>query len=282
MEFKKFDLNYVISVMGAKVHVPAIFGFDVKTDLECHHHTHFELHYELSGRTAYELNSQETVEITAGQWLLLNRDVYHEETNLEKSSGYWFLFGIESAAQDSPLLVLNSLPWFMKFDPETGRLLQQILAESEHRHVGYEEVQRALITTLLVHIIRQYQGMDERIEETGITNMNVSDRPTIDAFFNQVFKGITTGMSPNDLARWLNVTPRQLNRIIHDKYDCTFTQLLNEERVKYAEYQLERTQLPLSRIAEQCGVSETYLIRIFRAYRGITPKQYRESKKKDV
>ena len=280
MQDQQFHPNYIVSVLGAQVHIASLFSFADKTNTAYHHHSHFELHYEMTGRTVYELNSLETVELCPSQWLLLNRGVYHEETNPEPSSGFCVMFEIQPLAKSSPLLVLNYLPWFKRDDPETGRLLEQILREIRDRQIGYEDVCKGFLEALLVHIVRQYPDMNTRFDEKKIVYMN--DRTIVDGYFNQVLTGNTTGLSPSDLALRLHVTTRQLNRILKKYYGCTFTQLLNAERVKYAENLLVQTNLPLSRISERCGVSVTYLIRIFKTNRGLTPTQYRKSYKKDV
>lgn len=280
MQYQEFHPNYVMPILGAEVHFASLYYFAEKQDTAYHHHSHFELHYELTGRTEYELNTQETVELCPGQWLLLNRDVYHEETNPEPSSGYCVMFEIEKMAKSSPLPVLRHLSWFKKDDPETGKLIGQIFEEADNRRAGYEDVCKGLLATLLVYIVRQFPDMNASLDKNQIVYMNV--RTIVDGYFNQVPHGKASGLSPSGLAERLHVTPRQLNRILQKVYGHTFSQLLNEERVKYAEHLLLQTDMSVAQISERCGVTVTYLIRIFHANRGITPVQYRKSYKNDA
>ena len=61
-----------------------------------------------------------------------------------------------------------------------------------------------------------------------------------------------------------------------------FEQKLLSARMKYTEYLLRNTDYPIAEISEHCDMSESYLIRSFRAAYGITPAQYRKLNGKDT
>lgn len=68
-------------------------------------------------------------------------------------------------------------------------------------------------------------------------------------------------------------------RMIKTQFKCTFSELLNRERVKEVKHLLETTDESLVVIAEKCGFSDaSYMIKVFKHEVGQTPKEWREKK----
>lgn len=66
-------------------------------------------------------------------------------------------------------------------------------------------------------------------------------------------------------------------RMIKSQFNCSFSELLNKERVKEVKHQLETTDESLVVIAEKCGFSDaSYMIRVFKQEVGQTPKEWRD------
>ena len=280
MKTEVFYGEFVLSVMNAQVYVKRLHAFGRKEYTPYHRHSHLELHYESSGRTVLDLNSQQTELLLPEEWILIGRDVLHEETVPEPSTGYCLEFEIVSAEKNSPLSLWRDLTWFKKGgDTETGRILGRILREVDEQRPGYQDAYRALFLSLFVHLIRQFPGQDNALGRRQAARMNM--KTVVDDYFNRVFDGRASLLSPGELAELLHVTPRQVNRILRKYYGQTFTEILNGTRVRYAEHLLLTTDLTVGQISAGCGVSDTYLIRIFQKIRGFTPVQYRRSNKKD-
>ena len=280
MKTEVFYGEFVLSIMNAEIYVKRIHAFGRKEFTPYHRHSHLELHYESSGRTVLDLNSQQTEMLISEAWILIGQDVHHEETVPEPSTGYCLEFEIVSAEKNSPLSLWRDLTWFKKEgDPETGRILAQILLEADERRPGYQDACRALFITLFVHLIRQFPGQDNALGKRQAAQMNM--KTMVDDYFNRVFGGSGALLSPGELAAILHVTPRQVSRILRKHYGQTFAELLNRTRVRYAEHLLLTTDLTVGQISAKCGVSDTYLIRIFQNSRGVSPLRYRKSNKND-
>lgn len=66
-------------------------------------------------------------------------------------------------------------------------------------------------------------------------------------------------------------------RMIKTQFKCTFSELLNRERVKEVKHLLETTDESLVVIAEKCGFSDaSYMIKVFKHEVGQTPKEWRD------
>jgi len=77
------------------------------------------------------------------------------------------------------------------------------------------------------------------------------------------------------LAGQMNCSPRTLRRHLHD-LGCSYQELLDELRFERAKQLLGEDQLPIYRIAEQLGFSETASFRhAFVRWSGVAPSQFR-------
>ncbi len=79
----------------------------------------------------------------------------------------------------------------------------------------------------------------------------------------------------NGLAEQMNCSPRTLRRHLHD-LGCSYQELLDELRFERAKQLLVDDELPIYRIAEQLGFSETASFRhAFVRWSGVAPSQFR-------
>ncbi len=85
-------------------------------------------------------------------------------------------------------------------------------------------------------------------------------------------------LSVPDLAAHANLSTRQLTRRMHAELRVTPLDWLHHQRVARAQELLERTDLPIDRIATSCGMgTAATLRRHFRRAVGVTPTAYRET-----
>ncbi len=81
-----------------------------------------------------------------------------------------------------------------------------------------------------------------------------------------------------DLAKSLNYSISQTNRILLQKFGKTFRPLMNDIRMQQAKYYLLRTDFPIRKISEILGFKETKNFnKAFKSSEGITPKAFRQS-----
>ncbi|WP_409342365.1 helix-turn-helix transcriptional regulator [Paenibacillus sp. MBLB4367] len=96
----------------------------------------------------------------------------------------------------------------------------------------------------------------------------------IDAFFASHYNG---DIKEEDLARQLNFSTRQLNRILNERYRASFRRKLLETRMKVAMDLLQNTDMPISHIAEHVGYQTPGSFQTaFKTNVGITPLAFRQ------
>lgn len=82
-------------------------------------------------------------------------------------------------------------------------------------------------------------------------------------------------ISVAQIAEQLSLTPNYLSALFHKKTGTTFVKYLTRVRMLEAERLLQNTSLPVWRVAEATGFSDTrYFTKIFKDYFGILPSEY--------
>ncbi len=86
-----------------------------------------------------------------------------------------------------------------------------------------------------------------------------------------------------ELARHVGISPGHLSQLLKERSGRSFVELLREVRVQAACELLIQTPKSLAEIAVDCGFcDQSYLTHVFRALRGMTPKQYRDTSRPAV
>ena len=101
-------------------------------------------------------------------------------------------------------------------------------------------------------------------------------------FFNRIFNQDGVDLTPAQLAKELNVTERNMRRILLEEYGMSFTQKLMDTKLKYAESLLKRTDYSIEQISDMCGITSDCLSRIFRKKHRMSPSQYRNADETDI
>lgn len=234
-----------------------------RLDTRNHAHGYAELHYTFSGSVLFRLDFREEVVLHPGQWLLIGKDIFHEEIVQEDSVGC--CVGIEwgepaamfAALRDARILTGES-------DARMRELFSCIREEQTQRKIGGRESVRCCLTLLLIQIARQCGVPEGRDFEREVgaedkASARVDDIRRMDDYFNCVFNQSIEQFSQEDLARRLHVSTRQVQRIIQEQYHMTFLQKLNQTRLQYAAFLLQNSALSVDEISERCGFSSPYL-----------------------
>ena len=91
---------------------------------------------------------------------------------------------------------------------------------------------------------------------------------------------LTENLSLRTLAETLNVSSSYLSSLFRKETGLTLTEHINRRRVRHAMYLLKTTRLQIQTVAQHCGIMDVqYFSKIFKRVAGMTPKEYRDSKK---
>ena len=88
-------------------------------------------------------------------------------------------------------------------------------------------------------------------------------------------------VSLKSLARSLNYSVSQTNRLLKNKYGTSFQELRNEVRISKSKYYLSQTDIPIDEISEIIGFKRRkYFDSFFKNQVGVTPLKFRKTNQK--
>ncbi len=144
---------------------------------------------------------------------------------------------------------------------------QQNLLESIMVSKNYEELLEVL-NNFKWWITKQFESKNKT---SGLTVSRA--RSMINEFYQ-------SGITLDEIAGKLNVTPEYLGTQFHKELGVNFSQYIKERRIKKAKGLLIGTQLKLYEIARQVGYSDPkYFSRVFKEATGMLPTRYRQANK---
>lgn len=91
---------------------------------------------------------------------------------------------------------------------------------------------------------------------------------------------LTENLNLRMLAETLNVSPSYLSSLFRKETGQTLTEHISQRRIHHAMHLLKTTRLQVQTVAQHCGIMDVqYFSKVFKRIAGMTPKQYRESKR---
>ena len=94
----------------------------------------------------------------------------------------------------------------------------------------------------------------------------------------QIHLDLSADLSLKAMAEYLNVNASYLSNLFRKETGLTLTNYVNQKRMEYAAWMLSSTQLPISTIAQHCGIlDDNYFTKLFKKHYDITPTQFRDT-----
>ncbi|NEW63625.1 helix-turn-helix domain-containing protein [Tuanshanicoccus yangjingiae] len=149
-------------------------------------------------------------------------------------------------------------------DNQIQRIMEQLLTEYFLPSDFSESIISHYIPILLYEIARHLPELTSDQFEQATHEPFYKALDLIDRQYAQ--------LTLNDAARILNFNKNYLSNLIKDKSGKTFTELLNEKKLKKAQLLIQSTKLPINEIAQQVGYSNrTYFYKNYNDYFGHSP-----------
>ncbi|WP_238178232.1 AraC family transcriptional regulator [Paenibacillus contaminans] len=251
-----------------------------------HNHAAYEIHLVQKGRCIMYVDDT-YAELEAGSYCVIPPGTYHSQLSVMQGAvvKICFRFSYRATSGGKPhsaggetnvlLRVLDAMTFYtQKDDGRLSLLVSAVQDELQAQPLGYLAKVRSLFAQMMIDIIRfapsassAAYGFPEQTPDDLRTNV-------IDAFFASHYNG---DIREEDLARQLNVSTRQLNRILNERYRASFRQKLLQTRMKVAMDLLKNTDMPVSHIAERVGYQTAgSFYTAFKTNVGITPLAFRQ------
>ena len=257
-----------------------------------HTHSGCEIHYVISGEVSMDC-LQSRYRLSSGQMLIVPPGVYHYVRSVS-----------EDVIQMNILIEINPKGNKSR-NHQLADLLQTLLVQrpillegkSDSNHLIYEQMERiqkfcltenvpdflhnewmkilSAELVLLMASLAEQNSIDE--ESKVFTSMSANtNRYIMDQFFNHNYSG---NSKMEELAKELNVSVRQIGRIVHQTYGKGFREKMNECRLAVAVDLLRNTTKSMTEISEILGYSEPANFSCFiKRQTGKTPAKIRKTK----
>lgn len=243
-----------------------------------HSHTDMtEIIYVLKGTGVYLIGTRRYI-VGEGDIIILNSNVIHEEYLGEKSL-HVISLGISNLRlknlPSNTLLRNDQLPILRKSETSLycGKLIEMIYWSNAEKIEGRDEschyLLRALITTLSNNALKK--------NSEAIQGQSHALTDSICLYINNNFD---KELSLNTLAKLFHVNKYHLSHIFKDNMQISITDYILHRRIGEAQSKLLETDYSISQISDYVGFSNIgYFDRQFKKIVGMTPNEYRNSKK---
>jgi AraC-like DNA-binding protein len=247
-----------------------------------HKHRFYELFLVESGEAIHAVDYQE-YKLYKNTFFFIAQGQLHfwAKTNRENIRGYRLMFTEDFFQMNQmnnqflfELIHLDNIYQhpFIALSPKQNRLIYtyfDLLFEEYNRDSRYEKALQSLLFLLLAEIHRLY-------ESPSPTDSSKHQATIFKQFMMQLETHFAEKWSASDYAQALHISPRHLNRIVHNMTNQSLTQVIQNRIVLEAKRLLTFTDLTVHQISDTLGFEDSaYFARYFRKATGLSPTDFK-------
>ena len=252
--------------------------------LPLHIHPHYELFFVEQGTLRVLFEDEEKI-LESNDLMVIPPNVEHVTMTDNDNSRINLKFHIRKNALDPvasfwkeldtaflhPYVLLRKHPPFRE---TLGKLYRAMLRQDGLYECFY-------FHDFLVRFLSIAPAADNRISASPIRMENdIMRYHTVSSIING---GFNNNITLEYVAKALNLSVRQTNRIILECYGMPFSEVILENKMRYAAKLLENTSLPIAEIARKAGYSSVKgFYYSFKKHFRMLPSEYREANKKSA
>ena len=260
------------------------FGHPSDVYSEKHNHSSFEVQIIKQGEGTLYIGQTKTA-LHTGDCVIIGEGIYHSFYGISpdfERIDFRFRFSVRKYVSDYTTNsdIQNIKDAFTEIftyrvfpnRPVLINLIHGIICELTDKPLCYYSAIRYLFSMLIIAIVREISPIAESEPDIPYKVMDEKRDLLIEKFFDNYDLNLTA----DELARLLNVSKRQLNRIMQNIYHTTFKQKLLDIRIEVAKELLKSSDLKIYKIAEKVGyMSAKSFSMIFNKKTGLTPQSFR-------
>lgn len=244
-----------------------------------HCNSQYEFHILLSGTSLFNVEGH-IYALKAGDAIIVAPGQYHCGYQASKDFRRFTLgFRPEAGFLETQLRQFSKNENVLFLQQNTLQLCRNIIEQLCNQGAFQMDILRVMCMQLMIHLFREMrlQSPDTAYDSESLDVVRTN---IIDCFFSM--NAIPMG-TEEELARRLNISRRQLNRVLVQHYGMGFREKMLETRMEYAGWLLRTTNYKMSKIASMVGyTADTTFYKAFKNYFSITPRQYRGEIMKSV
>jgi len=276
------DLNLSFSVDGVSIDVLNLISERFTRTIPVHSHGSncYEIHYIPYGYGKLNANGR-SYSITPNTLYITGPHIEHaqfpDDTNPMVEYCVYLRFQKTIPSKKLPLLIQSFTArdfWYGKDSQDIDNTLKQIFDELEKKYIYYKYKVKALLATLLIQIVRNYEHLKRTDEQLVLPNTPDNKSRIIEEYFLYEYASLSlTGLSEK-----LNLSTRQTQRLLREYYNKSFQEKKAEARMSAAAILLKDDNRSISEIAQTLGFSSPeHFSTTFRKYYNVSPRKYREA-----
>lgn len=276
------ELKLDFSLDKDKVEVPWIRMIkDEYNTTSWHAHTDIELHYVHKGKQKIAIGT-ETVVVEEGNAILIGAGVRHSLDNTfhESCTRFVIMFRLNPEQGDSEIAALHhvlALDYFIVFcAKQLSPLFMDCLKEAVEHPLGFLSRIKANVIHIIVEAARNIRCSHPTDYQVPVYQS--SEGEDVEKIYQFIEKEACHKVQVKDIAQFMNMSEKQVQRVLARKMSITPRQLIRDIRLKQAKEFLQDPELSLAQIASLVGfASEQSFSRFFKTMEGLPPGKYRAS-----
>jgi len=185
---------------------------------------------------------------------------------------------LSRAPELAPFLFQEYADFYFSEDefPEIEALLDKLAHENANRRFGSVEIIRGLMLQLIGLTCRKFEA--ELLRFSAGQAQQVSRRASLQRAMRYIREHLAGDITLTDAAAAAFLSPNYLAHLLKKETGKTFTDLVTERRLEFAQEQLAHSSQRIASVAHASGFAdEAYFARRFKRRFGQTPKAYRDS-----
>jgi len=239
---------------------------------QVHYHHQHELYYLVSGETKYFVG-EEIFHLLPGDFIFVPRQVIHQTDSENCLHNERILMSFEDAIFDEgtrPLLEKLSECKLIHIPANKAYLVQDLLTKLQieaNREDEYREtLMKLYILELLALLCRLKYDYTPQISES---------EKLINAIADYIRENYSQELSLSVLSKQFALSESCLSRKFKAVSGFGLNEFITSVRIHNAERLLAQGDLPVTRVAELCGYSDSnYFAAVFKKIKGMSPVKY--------
>ena len=156
---------------------------------------------------------------------------------------------------------------------ESKKLVCQMVEENMRKQPGYELTIKSMVYCLLADLFKKH------VNSTAPSDPSHGQLKSLKRFhliFDYIENNYNSEISAEQLAGMININKSYFCRLFKELTKRTLSDYVNQLRVTRAEYLLKNTDLNVTQIAADVGISDvSYFSRLYKKYRNYAPSHVR-------
>jgi Response regulator containing CheY-like receiver domain and AraC-type DNA-binding domain len=294
---KDKSLDFFDIIKKSEAPIKKISEFDISkhdpsSPMYLHRHTYLELDYVYRGSCKYYINNDEQIfYLKEKQLCIVNQNIVHGIEPLHEDDiiikcmiPFSYIETTLFSETDPNTILKNFLLYalnenhlnasYLVFELTDTLFMQEILYhlffEFRNQELGWKQSVKHYLAILFVHLMRLPKENICRAQELEEESLNINK------ILNCIQKNYPY-ITLKDLAKDFHFHENYLSRMIKEKTQRSFRDILSQIRLDEAEKLLLDTDLSVTQIAEKVGYRKpTFFYKLFKEHHGVTPMEFRE------